>query len=66
MTSCLNNMNPLGRGFMLYTDDGDEGLPGGAPWTSGRNKDYPMYNFREGIESPSPRSLLKRSDGTAL
>ena len=37
--SCLSNMNQLGKAFMLYTDDNDDGLPGGAPWTSGKNKD---------------------------
>ncbi|MBW3624698.1 MAG: prepilin-type N-terminal cleavage/methylation domain-containing protein, partial [Armatimonadetes bacterium] len=36
-TSCLSNMSQLGKGFMLYTDDWDEGLPGGAPWTSGNS-----------------------------
>jgi prepilin-type N-terminal cleavage/methylation domain-containing protein/prepilin-type processing-associated H-X9-DG protein len=35
-TSCLSNMNQLGKGFMLYVDDWDDGLPGGAPWTSGK------------------------------
>ena len=36
-TSCLSNMNQLGKGFMMYADDWDEGLPGGAPWTSGKD-----------------------------
>jgi prepilin-type N-terminal cleavage/methylation domain-containing protein/prepilin-type processing-associated H-X9-DG protein len=31
--SCINNMTQLGRGFMLYTDDWDDTLPGAAPFT---------------------------------
>jgi prepilin-type N-terminal cleavage/methylation domain-containing protein/prepilin-type processing-associated H-X9-DG protein len=38
-TSCMSNLNQLGKAFMLYADDWDDGLPGGAPYTSGRNKD---------------------------
>jgi prepilin-type N-terminal cleavage/methylation domain-containing protein/prepilin-type processing-associated H-X9-DG protein len=37
-SSCLSNMNQLGKGFMLYADDWDEGLPGGAPYNSTKNK----------------------------
>jgi prepilin-type N-terminal cleavage/methylation domain-containing protein/prepilin-type processing-associated H-X9-DG protein len=38
-TSCLSNMNQLGKGFILYSDDWDDGLPGSCPWTSGKNQD---------------------------
>lgn len=32
-SACLSNMGQLGRAFMLYADDWDETLPGGAPYT---------------------------------
>jgi prepilin-type N-terminal cleavage/methylation domain-containing protein/prepilin-type processing-associated H-X9-DG protein len=31
-TSCLSNLNQLGRGFMMYIQDYDERLPGSAPF----------------------------------
>ena len=30
-TTCLSNMKQLGQAFLLYTDNWDETLPGGAP-----------------------------------
>jgi prepilin-type N-terminal cleavage/methylation domain-containing protein/prepilin-type processing-associated H-X9-DG protein len=38
-TSCLSNLNQLGKAFMMYADNWDDGLPGGAPWTSGKTQD---------------------------
>ncbi|HEY3282549.1 MAG TPA: prepilin-type N-terminal cleavage/methylation domain-containing protein [Armatimonadota bacterium] len=37
-TACLNNMTQLGRGFMLYSDNWEECLPGSCPYTSGKNR----------------------------
>ena len=33
-SGCLSNMKQLGTGFVMYMQDWDERLPGGAPYTS--------------------------------